>query len=981
MRQAFACRSRCFRCGRIFMKKTVKIIAVTIVAAIICGIGICIPEAVKASKATGKTDAELGVRYTDAAIENWFVQDNYTVLHKFSADELILNGVAANEETLCVKTDDTVTFTVPDGIGECGVVMKYRPTTSLAVDCKIEIKSENLETVGFIPLLWADKTDDYSTDKSGNEYNPEQVCIDTFITEKICDYRTADKLPVTLTGGEVRLTLMSQELEISEIMLVSYSEPKSYSEYYDSGKNNGDDFITVEAEKYSLKSDSFIRGDAVADPALYPYNTYSKLINTVSQSSWSTAGQKIIWEFDIESAGYYKIGFRYCQDSNVNKAVFREIEIDGKVPYSEMSVVAFPYTGSGKYENLAVSNDDGAMSVYLEKGHHTLAMRAVAGDYAEVYNDIRSLMDEISELGMHLQKLTAGSNDLNRTWDMDAYVPDAVERINAFADSIDKIYADLEKIGGCEPSFASNLVYAADTLRDLTEEPEKIPNKTEQLHAGDSSANKYLGTVLTALTSQGLSLDRIYICTNEKLMPKASGNAFVKLIDTVKAFIYSFVADSSSDYSTDSGDGDQLNVWVNRSIQYVQVLQRLVDSKYNSTYGTDIKLSIMPSEQKLILSNATGTNPDVVLGVTTSTPFNLAIRGAVKNLLEYDDFLDFYTEQYNLESLIPFVYGDGVYGACEAYDFQVLFYRKDILDSLGLEVPNTWDDVKQMMPTLLRNSMNFYIPLSSSGGYKNYNMTTPFIYQNGGTLYSENGVSTAIDEMMSVNGFWDMTELYDIYAFDTVVASFYNSFRYGEVPIGISGFGTYIQLLIAAPELAGQWGIALTPGTVQSDGSILRSQMADLNACMIFENTEKTDEAWQFMKWWLSEDTQTEYALSLQTTYGSEYRWNTANLKTFEQLPYDEADKKVILEQWQCQMENIRHPANYMVEREISNIWNNVVINGKELIETIDESTVLINREIERKLKEFGYIDQNGEIVKDYATNAYEFLLSRKGEK
>ncbi len=963
------------------MKKTVKIIAAVLIAAVLCGIGFCIPEAVKASKVTEKTDAEAIVRYTDAAIDNWFVRDGYTVLHSFFANELLLNEAPVGGDVITVKSGDTVTFSVPSDLNGCGIVMKYKPITSLAVDCKLEIKGENLETVGFVPLLWADKSDDYSTDKNGNEYNPEQVYISTFMTEKICDYRAADKAPIALSGGEVQLTLMSQELEISEIMLVNYTEPKSYSEYYDSKKKSGDDFITIEAEKYSLKSDSFIRGEAVADPALYPYNTYSKLINTVSQSSWSTVGQKIIWEFDIENAGYYKIGFRYCQDSNVNKTVFREIEIDGTVPYCEMSSVAFPYTGSGKYENLAVSNGDGAMSVYLEKGQHTVALRAAAGEYADVYNDIRALMDEISELGMRLRKLTAGSDDLNRTWDMEAYAPDAVERINLFADKIDEIYGKLEKIGGCEPSFASNLVYAADTLRDLTEEPEKIPNKTEQLHAGDSSANKYLGTVLTAMTSQGLSLDRIYICNNEKLMPKASGNAFVKLIDTVKAFIYSFVADSSSDYSVDSDNGEELNVWVNRSIQYVQVLQRLTDSKYNSRYGTDIRLSIMPSEQKLILSNATGTNPDVVLGVTTSTPFNLAIRGAVKNLLEYEDFLDFYTEQYNLESLIPFVYGDGVYGACEAYDFQVLFYRKDILDSLGLDVPDTWDDVKKMMPTLLRNSMNFFVPLSSSGGYKNYNMTTPFIYQNGGTLYSENGVSTAIDEMMSVNGFWDMTELYNIYAFDDVVASFYNSFRYGEVPIGISGFGTYIQLLIAAPELAGQWGVALTPGTVQSDGSVLRSQMADLNACMIFENTEKPDEAWKFMKWWLSEDTQTEYALSLQTTYGSEYRWNTANLKTFEQLPYDEADKKVILEQWQCQMENIRHPANYMVEREISNIWNNVVINGKELIETIDESTVLINREIERKLKEFGYIDQNGKAVKDYATNAYEFLLAKKGEE
>ena len=74
------------------------------------------------------------------------------------------------------------------------------------------------------------------------------------------------------------------------------------------------------------------------------------------------------------------------------------------------------------------------------------------------------------------------------------------------------------------------------------------------------------------------------------------------------------------------------------SIQYAEVLQQVVDTYYNSKYGTNIKLSIMPNEQKLILSNATGTNPDVVLGLSYYTPYELAIRGAVKNLLEYDDF-------------------------------------------------------------------------------------------------------------------------------------------------------------------------------------------------------------------------------------------------------------------------------------------------------------------------------------------------------
>lgn len=961
------------------MKRILKIIAVLLAVLIAAGVGVCFADALKACESSEPYAAAQTVRYSDAAIADWFLPDGVNVLHRVALDTVTVNGLpAAVQENgaFCLGLEQTAEFSVPEEIGAYQIVLRYRPLTQLAVDCKLEIKTDGAEAVGFVPLLWADASDDYSTDRSGNEYTPDQVCADVFVRDYLYDYRTPDRSPIGFTGRHIAVTPISQELEISEILLVSKKDAPAYSQYRQSGEGGGD-LIIIEAEKYALKSDSFIRGDSAANAALSPYNTYRNLINHVAKDSWSTVGQKILWEFDVENAGYYKLGFRYLQDSDANKSVYRGIEIDGCVPFSELSEVAFPYTGSSKYSNITLSSDGEDYLIYLSAGHHTVAMKALAGAYADVYGEIHTLMGEISELGMQLTKLTAGSTDKNRTWDMESYMPDAVDRLNGFADRIDGIYAKLEEIGGCEPTFASNLVYAADTLRKLTGEPSQIPNNTEQINAGDSSANKYLGTVLNSLVSSGIGLDRIYFYSEPYQLPSASSNLLVSAADTLKSFLYSFLADSAGDYTIDADNGGELTVWVNRSIQYVEVLQRLVDSDYNSVNHTNIRLSVMPNEQKLILSNATKTNPDVVLGVTVSTPFNLAIRGAAKNLLEYDDFLPFYNEQYNIAALVPTVYGDGVYGACETFDFQVLFYRKDILSSLGLAVPDTWDDVKRMMPTLLRNSMNFYIPLSSSSGYKNYNMTTPFLYQNGGTLYSENGVATAIDSQLSVNGFWDMTELYSIYSFDTVVASFYNSFRYGEVPIGVSGFGTYIQLLIAAPELAGQWDIALTPGTVQEDGSVLRSQMADLNACMIFENTDKPDESWQFLKWWLSEETQTKYALMLQTAYGSEYRWNTANLETFRQLPYEEAHKKVILEQWESQMENIRHPANYMAEREISNIWNNVVVNSEGLIDTVDESAVLINREIERKLKEFGYIDEKGNIVKDYATNAYAFLLSK----
>ena len=53
-------------------------------------------------------------------------------------------------------------------------------------------------------------------------------------------------------------------------------------------------------------------------------------------------------------------------------------------------------------------------------------------------------------------------------------------------------------------------------------------------------------------------------------------------------------------------------------------------------------------------------------------------------------------------------------------------------------------------------------------------------------------------------------------------------------------------------------------------------------------------------------------------------------------------------------------PGSYIVEREISQIWNKVVIDKMPLRQAISESVPKINRELVRKLDEFGYIDSSG---------------------
>ena len=115
---------------------------------------------------------------------------------------------------------------------------------------------------------------------------------------------------------------------------------------------------------------------------------------------------------------------------------------------------------------------------------------------------------------------------------------------------------------------------------------------------------------------------------------------------------------------------------------------------------------------------------------------------------------------------------------------------------------------------------------------------------------------------------------------------------------------------------------------------------------MIFEGSDLQDEAWQVLKWWMSSEVQTEFATSLQTLYGPEYMWNTANIVSFGQLPLPQEHKDVVLEQWEYLKEVPKTPYAYMVEREISNVWNTIVFDGETTRSAVDDAVVNIDREM-----------------------------------
>ena len=164
------------------------------------------------------------------------------------------------------------------------------------------------------------------------------------------------------------------------------------------------------------------------------------------------------------------------------------------------------------------------------------------------------------------------------------------------------------------------------------------------------------------------------------------------------------------------------------------------------------------------------------------------------------------------------------------------------------------------------------------------------------------------------------------------------AFRYGSLPIGVSNFTDYIKLLTAAPELTGLWAIDLYPATVLADGTQNRYATGSAQASIMFKETDKPEESWEFMKWWMSTETQIDFQQQLILNYGMEYLWNSANLEAFQFSPMPEEHKEVILEQWQWLQEPVKLPGSYMQERELSNAWNKIVFDGVNPRIAIDES-------------------------------------------
>lgn len=883
-------------------------------------------------------------------------------------------------DVLAVKAGDTVTLTIDVPVsGRYVMSFDY-----LSYDESILPVEMGMKIDGGYPFYEARSmkfettwvSDGVDVDRYGNEIVSLPDKLIRWEHKEVMDasYRYSDPLPVELTAGVHKLELNIQE---GTLLLgnISLEAPGDVAEYAGSTKAEGNALITIEAEDFYQRNDSSIHAIGEYGSSLSPLSATTTVLNIIDEDSFNEAGQMVSYQFHVDNAGYYYIGMNYRQSEKNDFPVFVDWKIDGEIPNSAFK--SYQVEAANKFRTVTLTDDnDDKLSVYLEPGDHTISLTISADNLRYALEAVDEIMSGISDLSLEVTKVTGTNKDKYRDLKLTRYIPDVQDRLLGW---VDELYSLAEQaqpyVNAKSPDKVaafSYLLIAANQLKSLAEKPNELVYRVDELSTSVNSINTQIANFVDLINDNDLSIDRIYIYQDGARLPKGQ-NIFQSIGTSLKRFGYSFMGQS---YSASNTDESHIQVWVNRPRTYVEIMQKMIDEKFTPETGIEVDLSIMTDAQKLILSNASGDTPDIATGINYSIPFDLAIRGSLVDLSKFDNYKEVFG-RYSEGLLVPSVVGEGLYSLPETMNFYVMFYRTDILSKLGLSVPNTMDELIAMLPDLQMRGLNVYYPTAAMLVMRNFHGTTPIIYQMDGALYGDTALDILVDSEATVEGFTELTELFTLYDLPVDVPNFYQHFRNGDLPIGIADFNSYNLILNAAPEIANSWSIALVPGIEDEEtGEVKRYMSGGAESTVMFSSDdEREQKAWQFMEWWSRADIQAEFGQRLQILYGDEYIWPTANLEAFERLPYPTSDKDIILTQAQYILETPRLLGSYMMERELSNAFNDVVVNGDTVRSRIDEVAKTVLRETERKLEEFGYIDSDGNVLKEYEVPSVEKVL------
>lgn len=805
-----------------------------------------------------------------------------------------------------------------------------------------------------ISCMWTDDGEK-RIDDNGNEFSAEQKVAACNYSEVLHDYDgiLTEAYLFGIGAGTHTLAFenFSTDIQIASVYLTAPEVVKAYSDvksYYEKNgyKEYNSDKLKTEAENPVYKNSRSIIAKADTSSArVSPASPYSNKLNYIGASNWKTQGEEIVWELEVPEDALYKIGFSYKQATVINGYSYRILRIDGGIPFEECCNLGFYYGSGWQYYTFGDKNEP--YLFYLSKGKHTLSLTVTLGELTEFYAELESVNKIIGDLYIDIVMITGESPDKNRDYELFNKIPDFENTLKSISERLEKVSDGLKKVTGTRGnSYLSSITNMKRVVDQM------LSNKYDAtLYVSDYFSNySTLGSWLYEFKEMPLSLDKICLSSPQDNYNGDNVNWFKQTAFTLKRFIYSF----SSGYDKKS-DEKGIEIWINWGRDQSQILNSLINESF--TAKTGIKVDLKTTNATLVKGIVSNAAPDLAINLARTEPVNLAMRGALVDLSKFSDFNEI-KSRFSETACLPYEYNDGVYALPDTEAFDVMYYRTDIFQELGLSVPETWEEFLECTAVLQRNNLGAYIPYTQitaattvDAGIGALNLFPTILMQYGGDLYNSELNATALETDVAVDAFTFWSDMYTQYKFPTA-ASFYNRFRAGLMPLGISPYTVCTMLEEAAPEIKGKWQIALVPG-IKTDGKINRTVAGSGTGCAILKSSEKKEEAWEFLKWWTSDDTQLRYNNNIESVLGVVSRITSSNVSALKQMAWDKDNLKVITKELSYVREVREIPGSYYVSRAVDQAFWTVYNGNGGIRDTLINWNETATNEIKRKIDEY----------------------------
>lgn len=914
-------------------------------------------------------------KYTDAARPDKTVEvlgKDYDPASVTDAQITVTTVDGENDVMQWANQEGSVSWTV--NIPETGVYnikMIYEALESNTNDVEFSLLIDGespYATASRITLSkrWINESE-IKQDSRQNDIRPGQIstpCWQETPLEDI-DGLLNEPLEFYMEAGEHTITFESEKAEfaVKSFTFYQYEAPAAYTAPSDSDLTQAQgQKITLEGETAAYKSSR----------TLYPTSDKSSYLtssangssptktryNTIGSGSWTQSTQTVTWEFNVDKAGYYKIGIRGRQDQMRGMYSNRRLYVNGEVPCLEANQIKFYYDTDWSITTPKSENGDD-LYFYLQAGTNTISLEAVPGEIGEVMGDLDELVYNINSYYRQIRQITGPDPDEYNNYMIDTAIPSIVPDFKEYAKTLRDKKAEIEKLSGSGGTEAETLEKMAIVLDKCIKKPDLIPEMMSQIKDNITSVSSFVNQY----REQPLEVDMIEVATSDQDFTSCDKSFFGSLGFGFKGFIGSFFEDYNA---LSDEDESAMECWVMLGRDNAEALQQLISSEYNPTAKTKINLKLV--QGGIVEATFAGKGPDLALFMGGDFPIQLAARGVLTDLTTFSDFDEVKT-RFADDATVLYQYNGGTYGLPCDQTFPMLFYRSDILSEYGIDPAtdlNTWDGLLNCLPTLQRNylEVGLILPvMTSTGGTTQVSAITEpgntfamLLLQQGLNYYNEEQTKTTFDTQEAVNAFDTWTKFYTTYSFQQTYDAF-TRFRTGDMPVVIQNYTFYNQLSVAAPEIKGCWGFQPVPGTVQEDGTINHAANSNGSGAIIFTKAADQEGAWDFIKWFTSTDAQVKYGNNIESILGTMGRYATANEEALQQLSWTTSEVNLLLDQLNSQVEIPIIPASYGVTRNVMNAFRAVVNDYDNARDTLFWYNKDINDEITRKLEDLGLYD------------------------